>query len=172
VPARAIFLDRDGTLIDDPGYLSDPDRVRLIAGAVEALRALRGAGYQLVLVSNQSGIGRGYFSAEQAEAVHRRVVEELEREGVSLDDARYCPHTPDEGCDCRKPKPGMLRAAARDLDLDLSASFMIGNASSDVAAGKNAGCRTILLASDAAADYGADFTVAHWPAAVAAVIRA
>jgi histidinol-phosphate phosphatase family protein len=166
---RAVFLDRDGTVIEDPGYLSDPSGVRLLPGAADALRALRAAGYQLVLVSNQSGIGRGYFTAEQAEAVHRRVVEQLSRKGVVLDDARYCPHAPDDGCPCRKPRPGLLLAAARELGLDLGASFMVGNSSVDIGAGRNAGCRTILFGAQTLDGLAADLEAADWPAVVSAV---
>jgi D-glycero-D-manno-heptose 1,7-bisphosphate phosphatase len=163
---RAVFLDRDGTLIEDPGYLSDPSAVRLLPGAAEALRALRAAGYRLVLVSNQSGIGRGYFTLEEAEAVHRRLVDELAERGVALDDARYCPHAPDEGCSCRKPKPGLLLAAADELGLDLEASFMVGNSPSDIGAGKRAGCRTVLLGSESSDAVAADLEAPDWPAAV------
>jgi D-glycero-D-manno-heptose 1,7-bisphosphate phosphatase len=145
----AVFLDRDGTVIHDVGYISDPELVELVPGAPEALAALKAHGYRLVLVSNQSGIGRGYFGCEDARAVHERMVAELERRGVELDDAHYCPHAPDEGCDCRKPRPGLLFRAARALDVDLGRSVMVGNRSVDVEAGRAAGCRTILLGADA-----------------------
>jgi len=169
VADRAVFLDRYGTMIEDPGSLSDPGGVRLIPGAVEGLRALRAAGYRLVLVSNQSGIGRGYFSAEQAKAVHQRVVEELARHGIALDDARYCPHAPDDGCACRKPKPGLLIDAAHELDIDLGASFMVGNAATDIEAGRNAGCRTILLGTQPSGDIAPDLAAPNWRAVVSAV---
>lgn len=152
----AVFLDRDGTLIDDVGYISDPSDVRLVPGAADALQALRAAGFRLVVVSNQSALGRGLVTQEQADAVHQRFVEELERAGGQLDAAYYCPHTPEERCDCRKPLPGLIIDAARELELDLERSFMVGNSDVDVAAGKAAGCRAILLA-DSSAD---------WPEAV------
>jgi D-glycero-D-manno-heptose 1,7-bisphosphate phosphatase len=169
LPDRAVFLDRDGTLIEDPGYLSDPAAVRLIPGAVEGLRALHAAGYRLILVSNQSGIGRGYFTPEQAEAVHQRLVDELARAGVVLDDARYCPHAPDAGCACRKPQPGLLLAAAEELGLDLEASFMIGNSPVDVGAGRNAGCRTILLGAESSDTVAPDLEAPDWPTVVSLV---
>lgn len=147
--ARAVFLDRDGTIVEDVGYISDPERVVLVPGAAEALAALKARGYRLAIVSNQSGIGRGYFGCEEARAVHERVVEELRRHGVELDDAQYCPHAPDDGCDCRKPLPGLLLRAARALDVKLEQSVMVGNAAVDVEAGRAAGCRTILLGADA-----------------------
>ena len=143
---RAVFLDRDGTLIDDVGYISDPEDVRLVPGAADALRALRDAGFRLVVVSNQSGLGRGLITQERADAVHQRLVQELERAGAQIDAAYYCPHTPEEGCDCRKPLPGLLLDAARELGLDLERSFMVGNSDVDVAAGEAAGARAILLA--------------------------
>ena len=143
---RAVFLDRDGTLIDDVGYISDPDDVRLIRGAADALRALHDAGFRLVVVSNQSGLGRGLVTQEQADAVHQRFVEELERAGGGIDAAYYCPHRPEDGCDCRKPLPGLLFDAASELGLDLERSFMVGNSDLDVAAGEAVGARAILLA--------------------------
>ena len=141
----AVFLDRDGTLIDDVGYLSDPEDVRLVPGAADALRALRGDGLALVVVSNQSGIGRGLTTQEEADAVHRRFLEELERTDAGIDAAYYCPHTPEDGCLCRKPLPGLILDAARELELDLERSTMVGNSDVDVAAGEAAGTRTILL---------------------------
>lgn len=166
--SRAVFLDRDGTLIQDPGYPSDPDGVRLVDGAVDALAALRSAGFALVVVSNQSGIGRGIVTPEQARSVHERFVAELAARGVELDDVRYCPHTPDAGCECRKPSPGLLRDAARELGVDLGSSFMVGDKPSDVEAGRRAGCRTVLLAPAPAGE--ADFVAAGWPDAVSYVL--
>jgi D-glycero-D-manno-heptose 1,7-bisphosphate phosphatase len=142
---RAVFVDRDGTLIEDVGYARDPDDVCLVDGAAEALATFRRQGFQLVVVSNQSGIGRGLISPEEASAVHDRFVAELAAGGVRLDDVRYCPHGPDEGCDCRKPEPGLLLAAARKLGVDLASSFMIGDEDRDVEAGRRAGCTTILI---------------------------
>lgn len=152
---RAVFLDRDGTLIDDIGYISDPEDVRLVPGAADALRGLRDAGFRLVVVSNQSGLGRGLITQEQADAVHHRFVEELGRAGARIDGAFYCPHAPEDGCACRKPLPGLLLDAARGLGLDLGRSFMVGNSDVDRAAGEAAGARAILLAD------GTD-----WPEAV------
>ena len=159
-PGRAIFLDRDGTVVEDTGYLSRPEEVRVLPGAAEALRALRGEGYLLVLVSNQSGIGRGLITPEQAEAVHERVVAELERAGVTIDASYYCPHAPDEGCRCRKPAPGLILDAAEALEVDRAKSFMVGNSPSDVAAGKAAGCRTIAVGAEV--ETGAHWTASGW----------
>ena len=159
---RAVFADRDGTVIEDPGFLSDPDGVKLIPGAAEALTELQSRGYRLVVVSNQSGVARRLISAEQASAVHERFVAELERRGVRLDDVRYCPHGPDEGCACRKPLPGLLVDAAAALDLDLARSFMIGDKSSDIEAGRRAGCTTILLSAEADAAADPDHVASSW----------
>lgn len=149
---KACFLDRDGVIIEEENYLSDPAKVRLCAGAVEALKALRAAGFLLIVVSNQAGIARGYYSMKELAAVQARVAELLEAEGARIDAWRNCPHHPKGkvpehsfDCDCRKPKPGMLLSAAKELDVDLGASFIIGDKLSDVEAGLNAGCVAAAL---------------------------
>ena len=142
---RGIFLDRDGTLIHDMGYPRDAQQVQLLPGAVAALARLRDEGWLLVLISNQSGIGRGLVTAEEAEQVHSQVIASLAAQGIELTGAYYCPHAPEEKCQCRKPAPGMLRQAAKELHIDLGSSFMIGDKPSDIEAGKRAGCRTILF---------------------------
>lgn len=162
---RAVFLDRDGTLIEDVGYLSDPDGVQLLPGAAEALRALRADGFLLALVSNQSGIGRGLITTDEADAVHRRVVEVLARQGVTIDDARYCPHGPDDGCACRKPLPGLLHDAAGALDIDLAASVMVGNTEADVGAGRAAGVHTVAFGGEAES-LDADDAAPDWASAL------
>ena len=164
----AIFLDRDGTLIEDVGYARDPEGVRLLDGVAEALGALRSAGFALVVVSNQSGLARGLVTPEEAHAVHERFIRELRAHGVELDDVRYCPHAPDDGCTCRKPAPGLLLASARDLNLDLGDSFMVGNTSADVEAGRAAGCRTILVGQPDAAS--ATHGAADWAEAVSVLL--
>ena len=153
----AVFLDRDGTLIEDVGYPRDPDRVRLLDGVPGALRRLAEAGLALVVVSNQSGIGRGLITPGEARAVDERFRSLLADQGVVLDGAKYCPHRPDEGCRCRKPQPGMLLEAAAELDLELTSSHMIGDKQTDVEAGRRAGCAsTVRLAVDGAAAAEAD----------------
>jgi len=102
----AVFLDRDGTINEEVGYLDDPDRLRLILGAAEAIRLLNEAGILAIVVSNQAGVGRGYFSAATVEAIHVRLAEQLAKRGARLDGIYYCPHHPSEGCGCRKPKIG------------------------------------------------------------------
>jgi D-glycero-beta-D-manno-heptose-7-phosphate kinase len=163
---RAVCLDRDGTVIEDVGYPRDPGRVRLLPGAGAALAELKGQGFLLILISNQSGIGRGLLTQDEADQVHRQVVSALREFGVHLDAAYYCPHAPEERCRCRKPSPQMLLRAAEECDFDLAGSFMVGDKPSDVAAGKQAGCRTILLAAHAPAggwDPAPDDTAADWP---------
>lgn len=141
----AVFLDRDGTLIPDVGYPRDPNEIRLLPGIAPALTELREAGFRLVIVSNQSGIGRGLLTGDDLYRVHARLVELFTARGVQFDGAYYCPHAPDENCECRKPLPGLLRAAAGELRLDLSRSYMVGDKPSDVQAGRAAGCRCVLL---------------------------
>ena len=142
----AVFLDRDGTIIASVHYLADPELVRLIDGAARAIRALRSAGYAIVVVSNQSAVGRGMLSVERLFEVHDAMCRQLAEAGASLDGFYFCPAVPasDDRTAVdhpdRKPAPGMLLRAAIDLDLDLSRSWMIGDMVSDVLAGRNAGC--------------------------------
>jgi len=149
---RAVFLDKDGTLIEDVPYNVDPELIRLAPGVVEGLRALHHAGYQLVVITNQSGVARGYFGEEALAAVKRRLRELLDAHGVPLAGFYYCPHHPDGvvpgyalACACRKPEPGLVLLAAREQGLDLSQSWFVGDILNDVEAGRRAGCRTILV---------------------------
>jgi histidinol-phosphate phosphatase family protein len=142
---RALFLDRDGTIMVDTGYVRDPADVTLLPGAAEALAAARELGFDLVVVSNQSGVARGIITLPQLEAVQRRFEELLAEAGVTLDETRFCLHGPDDGCACRKPEPGLLRSAAAARGIDLKRSVMIGDRESDVLAGLGAGCTTIFL---------------------------
>ena len=141
----AVFLDRDGTIIVERHYLSDPTLVELEDGAPAALRRLDEAGFILVVVSNQSGIGRGKFGIEAAHAVNDRVTELLGAENVKIAGWYMCPHHPDESCDCRKPATAMAHQAARDLDLDLSRSFVIGDKQSDIEFARAINSRGILV---------------------------
>jgi histidinol-phosphate phosphatase family protein len=143
--ARALFLDRDGTLIVERGYLSDPDGVELLPGVPAALRQLHAAGVALVVVSNQAGVGRGLFPVERAWATMARLRRLLRAEGVELDAIRFCPHAPDAGCHCRKPGPGMLEDACEALHLSPVGSVMAGDRWLDAAAGRAAGGMGVLL---------------------------
>jgi D-glycero-D-manno-heptose 1,7-bisphosphate phosphatase len=149
----AVFFDRDGTLIEHVSYLSDPALVRLIPGATEALKRLRCAGFAVVLVTNQSAIGRGMLTEDRLDQIHAELNRQLAACGATIDGIYYCPVVP-AGDDRtmveypdRKPGPGMLYRAAVDLHLDLGASWMVGDLISDVLAGLNAGCQSILVES-------------------------
>jgi len=165
-PNKAVFLDRDGTLIVNRHYGSDPDGIELLDGVVEGLLGLREAGYRLILVSNQSGVARGHFDEEAVKKMHDKLQRMLDRHGAALDGLEYCPHHP-EGivspyaveCACRKPAPGMLRRAARKHGVNLSASWMVGDIETDIEAGSRAGVRTILVGpetSSTAPDFRAE----------------
>jgi D-glycero-D-manno-heptose 1,7-bisphosphate phosphatase len=144
----AIFLDRDGTVIVDAGYPRDPAQVSLLPGAIDSLRRLHEAGFLLVVISNQSGIGRGFVTIEEAEAVHARFVEVLAQHGLELAGSYYCPHAPEDGCDCRKPSPGLLVRAADELGIDLGRSYLVGDKESDVEAAGRAGSTGVLFAEN------------------------
>jgi D-glycero-D-manno-heptose 1,7-bisphosphate phosphatase len=154
-PRPGVLLDRDGTLIDELGYLGDPDGVRLYPGAAAAVRALNERGVPVALLTNQSGVARGMFTEDDVARVHRRLADQLAAEGATLDLVFYCPHHPEVGaapyrraCDCRKPAPGMILTAARELDLDLARSFAIGDSARDLEAARRAGVeRRILVAT-------------------------
>jgi D-glycero-D-manno-heptose 1,7-bisphosphate phosphatase len=139
----AVFVDRDGTLICDADYCSDPKQVRVFKGVSEALRRLKRRGYQIIVITNQSGIGRGFFTAEQYRAVEAEVLHQV---GPDLIDATYfCPDVPGQPSKCRKPAPGMILDAARDHHVDLARSFFIGDKEIDAECGHNAGVRTIRV---------------------------
>ena len=150
----AVFVDRDDTLMVDVKYCADPALVQLIPGAAEGLRALREAGYRVVVVTNQSGIGRGYFDAGTLSRVNARLRDELRSEGADYDALYYCPHTPEDACECRKPKPGLLLRAASELNIDLTSSYTLGDRDLDVQAGRAAGTKTILVKRKSIGDIG------------------
>jgi D-glycero-D-manno-heptose 1,7-bisphosphate phosphatase len=151
---RGLFLDRDGTVIEECGYLKDPTLVRFLPGAADALGALASEGWKIVIVSNQSGVGRGLITPDQMDAVQRRFLELMQSSGIPIADSYVCTHTPADHCQCRKPSPYFIERAAIDHSLDLSASWMIGDREADILAGKNAGCSTIWLRNEV-------FAVAH-----------
>ena len=168
----AVFLDRDGTLIEDQGYPRDAARVRLLPGVSAALRGLRDAGFSLVVVGNQSGIGRGIITEDEARAVHDRFVDLLAEAEIELDGVKYCPHAPWEDCACRKPSPALLLEAADELGIDPAASFMVGDKCSDVEAGRRAGCRTVQFGSDGPACNHADARAGDWTTALEFILHA
>ncbi len=148
----AVFLDRDGTLVREVGYLDSPGKLELLPGATDALRMFHQMGFLRIVVSNQSGVARGYFDENTVREVQVAFEKLLEQANSAVDAFYYCPHHPTAGasryrkqCDCRKPEPGMLLQAARDFSIDLAESYMIGDKESDIAAGKKLGLRTILV---------------------------
>ncbi|MBO9596500.1 MAG: HAD family hydrolase [Cohnella sp.] len=143
--SKAVFLDRDGTLMVDHGYVGDPYQVELLPGVVPALLALQGAGYSLIVVSNQSGIGRGLLTEADVDAVNQRLRAILGNHGVRLSGIYYCPHSPEYGCDCRKPKPGLLLAALYGHHLNPAECYMLGDKWSDVEAGAAAGVTPVYV---------------------------
>lgn len=167
---RAVFLDRDGTIMEDSSYFGDLERVVLIPGAAAALKTLQDAGYRLFVITNQSGVGRGYFSREAVEAIHAHLDEYFAKAGVRFDRYYVCPHHPEDNCECRKPKPKFLLDAAGEYSLNLSRCFMVGDRESDIQAGINAGARTILVLTGAGRDMLAKQAVK--PDVVAEDIRA
>lgn len=149
--AQAIFLDKDGTLIENVPYNIDPRHIRFVQGAREAVRLLDVAGYRLVIITNQSGVARGYFSEENLRDVEMYIRHCMAEFGVPLAGFYYCPHLPDGipdyniVCSCRKPEPGLLFRAANELTIDLKQSWFIGDILNDVEAGRRAGCKTVLI---------------------------
>ena len=149
---KAVFIDKDGTLIRNVPYNVDPELIDLEKSCVTGLMALQQAGYHLIVVSNQAGVARGIFDEDRLERVKEAIKIILAGKDIHLDGFYYCPHHP-EGiietyridCNCRKPRPGMILQASRDLDIDLSASWMIGDILDDVEAGNRAGCKTVLI---------------------------
>jgi D-glycero-D-manno-heptose 1,7-bisphosphate phosphatase len=158
-PRRVALIDRDGTIIIDKVYLRDPDGIEFAPGAIEGLRLLRDAGFALVLITNQSGIARGYFDAARLEQIHDRLQSMLAAEGVRLEAIYVCPHGPDDGCDCRKPAPGMVKSAMRDLGFTPDQAVLIGDSDADMGAATAAGVAGLRVkaAKSAAIGAAADF---------------
>jgi D-glycero-D-manno-heptose 1,7-bisphosphate phosphatase len=164
---RAVFLDRDGVINRYVGFLRSPDELELLPGACEAIRKINASGFLCIVVTNQPVIARGEVTVEELGEIHNKMETLLGLEGAYVDAIYYCPHHPDRGfpgeipelkieCDCRKPRPGMLLAAARDFHIDLQNSWMVGDRETDVEAGKNAGCRTAFVQSDGASAESCD----------------
>src|SRR5256886_3729890 len=169
----AVCVDRDGTIMHDADYCSDPKQVQIFDGAAATLRRLKDAGYKIIVITNQSGIGRGFFSEKQYHAVESEVLRQL---GNNLIDATYfCPDAPGKPSKCRKPEPGMVLEAVRDHDVDLSRSFLIGDKEIDAECAHNAGVRAIRVRTEF--DKMTDGSCADWvaddlPAAVEIIIKA
>jgi D-glycero-D-manno-heptose 1,7-bisphosphate phosphatase len=166
---RAVFLDRDGTLIEEVGYLNRLDRVAFFPWSVDAIRVLNDAGLLVVIVTNQAGVARGYFDEALVRETHALIDRRVREGGARIDAYYHCPHHPDgvvealrQACECRKPKPGMIHQAARDLDIDVPGSFTVGDRWLDVEMGRAAGTTTVLVRTG----YGRD-EEAHPPGATA-----
>ena len=144
---RAVFLDRDGVLNTDSGYIFRPEDLHLLPGAANAVRLLNASGWRVIVFTNQSGVARGMMTQEMLDAVHDRLRAEIAAAGGRLDAIYACPHGPDSNCECRKPRAGLLRQAAQEHEIDFAASFVIGDTPRDLTAGQEVGCRTILVLS-------------------------
>ena len=157
----AVFLDRDGTIAEEVGYLNDVSRFRMFPFAAAAIRRLNSAGLPVIAVTNQSGVGRGYFPESLVHTVHELMSQQLAAAGAHLDAIYYCPHTSEDGCDCRKPKPGLLERAAREHSLDLRSSFVVGDRYRDMELGQSVGASGVLVRTG----YGADelASASQWP---------
>lgn len=167
----AVFLDRDGTINEEVGYLDDPAKVVLIPGSADAIRRLNEAGLWVVVTSNQSGVARGYFSEDAVRAVNKRLEQLLAAHGAKLDALFYCPHHAEKGlgpyrvdCDCRKPRPGMIQRATAQLPIDLGRSYVVGDKLTDVELGKSSGLRTVLLLTGFGKEELARLEQTHSPA--------
>jgi histidinol-phosphate phosphatase family protein len=150
---KAVFLDRDGVLIRDTMYPGDPDKIIFLHDIGKAIKKLNQSQFKVIVVSNQSGVARGYFTEEVVREINRRIERHVKKDFGKIDGFYYCPHHPDDNCECRKPKPGMLLKAAKEHGIDLKKSYMIGDSIRDMEAGKAAGCATILLTQEANNQY-------------------
>lgn len=149
---RGVFLDRDGTMAPDVHYCCRPEDFNLFPDVAKAIKLLNQRGFKVIVITNQSGIARGYFSEETLVKIHEKMKRELAKEGAYVDAIYYCPHHPDDNCDCRKPKPKLVFQAARDFEIDLTQSFVVGDMQLDVEFGKAANCKTILIGEGMALD--------------------
>jgi len=145
MPEATVFLDRDGTINEDVGYLSDPEALVMIEGAAKAIRLLNQSGIMVILISNQSGVGRGYYTDAHVDAVNERLKEYLGKEGAAVDAIYYCNHHPDVDCNCRKPRTGLAELAAIEHKLNHDRAYVVGDKSCDVSLAKNLGAKGILV---------------------------
>ncbi len=181
---KAVFLDRDNTIMEDPGYLSDPGAVKLLPGVELALKSLKQAGFKIVVVTNQSGVARGILTEETLENIHAELRRQLAEKGTHLDAIYYCPFHPEgnvekytKESDLSKPQPGMLLKAAEEMDIDLKNSWMVGDSPRDIEAGQRANCRTVRVRTkpsmmgEVDEDVQADFTVRNLVDAAKVILR-
>ena len=144
---RAVFLDRDGTMNKEVPYCRRPDDFELFPNTARTIKLLNEHGYKVIVITNQSGVARGYFSEDMLGLIHQKMLNQLAEENAGIDGIYYCPPHPDDDCECRKPKPKMVLQAAKEHDIDLKRSFMVGNSSQDILLGQNVGCHTVLIQS-------------------------
>lgn len=140
---KAIFLDRDGTLNEDEGYVHKIEDFKLLPSVIEALKLLKN--FKLIIITNQSGIGRGYYREEDFHKFNGKLIEELNKRGVKIEKTYFCPHKPEESCDCRKPNIKFVKQAEKEFNINLKESFVIGDHPHDIELGKKAGCKTVYL---------------------------
>ncbi|MGD0854224.1 MAG: D-glycero-beta-D-manno-heptose 1,7-bisphosphate 7-phosphatase [Dehalococcoidia bacterium] len=164
-PNKAVFIDRDDTISPDVHYCSRPEDFELFPDVPDAIRQLNACGFKVVVITNQSGIGRGYFTEETLAKIHDKMHLELEKHGAHLDAVYYCPHHPDENCDCRKPKPALLLKAAEDLKIDVAKSYMVGDSTMDVELARTVGCKAAVVTGQRSVS-NADFIAATFADAV------
>lgn len=146
---KAVFFDRDDTLIKDENYMHKPEQLQFFPDTFKTLKTLQDRDYLLFIVTNQSGIGRGYFSEDQMHIFHEHMLSELEKENIKISKIVFCPHAPDDGCDCRKPSPKLINQLIAEFDIDTDLSYMVGDKKSDVEAGQNAKLTSIGINVDA-----------------------
>ncbi|MBI4778757.1 D-glycero-beta-D-manno-heptose 1,7-bisphosphate 7-phosphatase [Candidatus Desantisbacteria bacterium] len=144
---RVVFLDRDGVINKklEGDYVKSYDEFIFLPGVIEAIKRIKQKGLMVIVITNQSGIGRGIMSEDDLTKVHKQMLAEMKKEGATIDAIYYCPHSPDNGCDCRKPKDGLFKQALMDFNIDMKNSWMIGDEQKDIEAGEKAGCKTYLL---------------------------
>jgi D-glycero-D-manno-heptose 1,7-bisphosphate phosphatase len=151
---KAVFMDRDGTIIEDIGYLNHPGAIQFIPGSIDAIKKLNASGYKVIVITNQAGVARGLVSENMLQTIDKTLHKWLLSSGAHLDGIYYCPHHPEHGyypykqiCECRKPHPGLIKKAQRDFNIDLAQSYMVGDKATDIEAGQKAGVKTIHVLS-------------------------
>jgi len=142
---KAVFLDRDGTIAKDVPYCSSPDDFNLLPTVPEAIKIFNESNFKVVVITNQSGISRGYFTEKTLAKIHKKMGNELKKQGAKVDAIYYCPHHPDDNCDCRKPKTALFQQAAKELNINIGNSYVVGDMPLDINAGKSLGCRTVIV---------------------------
>ena len=150
--SRAVFLDRDGTIIEDPGYVTSPQQVKFIPGSVAAVKMLNDSGYKVLIISNQAGVARGLLGEDMLQTIDKTIQRAILNGGGRIDGSYYCPHHPEHGvypykqiCECRKPHTGLIKKAVKDHNVDLAAAFMVGVKATDVETGRRAGLKSVLI---------------------------